>query len=750
MRPSSEKLVSDVRPDHSRPDPDALLAEVNSSQARKQRGKLKIFFGMSAGVGKTYAMLEEARKRAAEGVDVLVGYAEPHIRPDTEAILVALDLLPYRFVEYRGTTLKEFDVDAALARRPTICCVDELAHSNAPGMRHSKRWQDIAELLDAGITVYSTLNVQHLESVNDLVERITGVQVRETLPDAVFDAADEVELVDIAPDELLERFREGRVYKPEQAARASKHFFTKGNLIALRELALRRTAERVDAQMLEHRRDARMSQIVPASETVLVCVGPSPLSARLVRSARRLASGLRANLIAVAVESSQVSRRSSSELKQLDANLRLAETLGAQVVSLQGTDVAAEVLTYAATHNVTKIVVGKPARARWKDVLFGSVVDDLIRKSGAIDIYVIRGDAELAEGLQRNQKIPSAGSKHDWLGYTCSTAIVGITTAAGWVLFHRFHVENENVLMLYLLGVLWVATRRGRGAAITASMLSVLAFDLTFVPPYGTLAISDRQYLVTFGVMLLTALVISALTHRVREQAQFARTRERRTAAVLQLSRDLSIARSATQVATATARHVADAIGGRAAILLPDSGKVLRLAADSTGDPTLTNAPDERELGVARWATDHAETAGRGTGTLPASVGRYVPLMDGRRARWACSRLYPPSKAKTDWTSDEQRDLMQRHGSLQAASRDGPRASDSDEARATRGSGWKPNRCATRCCPEFRMSCERRWPGSSVQPPRSPNRVTHLAVDQRRRRMLIQTVVDEAASAWIG
>src|SRR3982751_5578027 len=267
-----------------RPNPDQLLAEVRQQEAKQRRGRLKVFLGMGAGVGKTYAMLEEARAKAAEGLDVVIGYAEQHIRPDTEALLLGLEILPYKVVEYRGATLREFDLDAALARKPALVCVDELAHSNAPGLRHEKRWQDVLELLDAGINVYTTLNVQHLESVNDIVERITGVRVRETLPDSVLELADEVELVDVAPEELLERFQEGKVYRPEQVEPAAKHFFTKGNLIALRELALRTTAQRVDAQMQEARREAGVRATWPASERVLVCVSPSPMSARLVRS----------------------------------------------------------------------------------------------------------------------------------------------------------------------------------------------------------------------------------------------------------------------------------------------------------------------------------------------------------------------------------------------------------------------------------------------------------------------------------
>ncbi len=610
----------DAKQTFSRPDADTLLAQVEGEAAKSRRGKLKIFFGMSAGVGKTYAMLEEARKRAAEGVDVLVGYAEPHIRPDTEAVLVALDILPYHNVEYRGAILKEFDLDAALARRPLIVCVDELAHTNAPGMRHPKRWQDVNELLDAGINVYTTLNVQHLESVNDLVERITGVKVRETLPDSIFDAADDVELVDIAPEELLERLREGRIYKPEQAARARTHFFTKGNLLALRELALRKTADRVDEQMLEHRRGERLPQVVPASETVLVCVGPSPLSSRLVRSARRLSAGLRAKLIAVSVEPEGVTGHSAADAERVAATLKLAEEFGATVVTLVGRNVAAELLAYAMAHNVTKIVVGKPARPRWREIVFGSVVDELIRYSGDIDIYVIRSEAETPERTRRVDDLKRR-RPHDWFGYLLSIAVVALTTLVGWPLFHRFRIEKENILMLYLLGVLWVATRRSRRAAMLTSVLAVAAFDVTFVPPYYTFAVSDRQYVFTFGVMLLTAFVISALTHRVRLQGDAARHRERRTAALLGLSRDLSAARSIEQIATATPKHVGDFLAAPVVLLIADTQP-----KPSLNRPASSEAISDKEMGVAQWAFEHAQPAGRDTSTLPAGEWTFIPL----------------------------------------------------------------------------------------------------------------------------
>lgn len=607
-----------------RPDPDLLLAEVDAERARTLRGRLKVFFGMSAGVGKTYAMLEEARKRAAEGVDVLVGYAEPHIRPETESILVALDILPYKPVEYRGATIKEFDLDAALARKPAICCVDELAHTNAPGLRHPKRWQDVAELLDAGINVYTTLNVQHLESVNDLVERITGVRVRETLPDAIFDAADEVELVDIAPDELLERFREGKIYKPEQAERASRHFFTKGNLIALRELALRKTTERVDEQMQQHRRDERLGKLVPSGERVLVCVGPSPLSARLVRSARRLASGLRGKLIALSVEPEGITRRSKGEQAQLDANLKLAEELGARVETVTGRNVAAEAIGYALRHNVTKIVVGKPARPRWRDVLFGSVVDDLIRQSGDIDIYVIRGESDDFPNTQRNAGVEDTQDV-DWRGFAAATVVTALITAIGWPLYHQLGIENENVLMLYLLGVLWVAARHSRAAAVFASLLAVAAFDLTFVPPFYVFAVHDRQYVLTFTVMMVTALVISAFSHRVRRQAEGAHQRERRTAALLALGRELSSARNADEIASATRRHVAEAVGAKAVVLLPDVEGKLSISAE-VDEPRI----DDRDIGAAHWTFEHGKVAGRDTDTLPSCAGFYLPLKGPR------------------------------------------------------------------------------------------------------------------------
>jgi two-component system sensor histidine kinase KdpD len=716
--------------DLKRPDPDALLAEVRAEQIKASRGRLKVFFGMSAGVGKTYAMLEEARKKAAEGVDVVVGYAEPHIRPETEAVLVALDILPYKLVEYRNATLKEFDLDAALARKPAICCVDELAHTNAPGMRHPKRWQDVAELLDAGINVYTTLNIQHLESVNDLVERITGVRVRETLPDAIFDAADEVELVDIAPEELLERFREGKVYKPEQAERASRHFFTKGNLIALRELALRKTAERVDEQMQQHRRDERLGRVVPAGERVLVCVGPSPLSARLVRSARRLATSLRGKLIAVSVERQAGPPLSNAARAQLDANLKLAEELGADVVALAGSNVADEVLAYATAHNVTKIVVGKPATPRWRDVLFGSVVDDLIRRSGEIDIYVIRGSDSPDDPAAR--KVPeNRRSSADWIGHGVSAGVVVAMTLIGWPLYHRLGLANTNVLMLYFVGVMWVATQHSRTVAITASLLSVAAFDLIFVPPYYTFAVSDKEYVITFAVMLLTALVISALTHRVRSQAEGARQRERRTASLLGLSRDLAAARTQEEIVKATGQHVGDAVGGRAVLLLasgPQAVSVAHAADVAELDP--------RELGAAQWAMEHGQPAGHGTNTLPTAAGTYVPLRGPRGVNGVLGVL---SSSDSPLNTDR-RQMIEAFAAQVALAVE--RANLADETRAA----WE------RVEAEFLrntllsgVSHELRTPLSGITGAATALAEADARLTSDSRRELLSTVIDESA-----
>lgn len=651
-----------------RPDPDALLAEVQQEERRAARGKLKVFFGAAPGVGKTFAMLEEGRARAAEGADVVVGYAEPHARSDTEALLLGMEILPYKIVEYKNVKLKEFDLDGALKRKPALLLIDELAHTNAPGMRHPKRWQDVAEVLDAGIDVYTTLNVQHLESVNDIVERITGVKVRETLPDSVLEEADEVELVDTSPEELLERLGEGKVYAGEMAERVTRNLFSKGNLLALRELALRRTAERVDAQMQVFRRENAVRSTWAASERILVCVSPSPLSARLVRSTKRLASGLRAPWTAAYIETARAAHLSEEDRRRVDQHLRLAEQLGGQTARLQGQRVADELIAYASSHNVTKIVIGKPQRPRWREIIFGSVVDDLVRHSGDIDIHVIRGEAVEAEA----PAAPRARTQpFDWRGCIAAVLVVAASTAIGWPFLHRLGTSNTNVLMLYLLGVLWIATRYSRAAATLASILAVAAFDFFFVPPYLTFAVSDQQYIFMFLVMLATALTISTLTHRVRTQADAVRQRERRTQTLLALSRELAAARTSADILAAAVGHVGQVLECRTVVLLAEADGKLVLRADSAGPEPL----DSKEIGVAQWAHEHGQSAGAGTSTLPAAAGTYVPMKTPRGSLGVLGIFRQQSR---DWDA-EQRQLLEAFASQSAVAVE--RASLAEEAR---------------------------------------------------------------------
>ena len=604
-----------------RPDPDALLARVQEEEARKAAGRLKVFFGAAAGVGKTYAMLEAARRQRAEGVEVVIGWVETHGRAETAALLEGLEILPPQQVQYRGASLKEFDLDGALARHPALILVDELAHTNAPGARHAKRWQDVMELLDAGINVYTTLNVQHLESVNDLVAKITAVSVRETLPDSVLDRADEVELVDLPPDDLLRRLKEGKVYIPELAQEAVQNFFRKGNLIALRELALRHTADRVDAQMRQYMRDQAIGRTWPIAERLLVCIGPNPASARLVRTGKRMATALGAPWTVAYVETPAHARLSEEDRAQVVDTLRLAEALGADTVTLTGQRMSEEILAYARRRNVSRIVIGKPRSPLWRRILFGSIVDALIRGSGEIDIAVISGDQ--AEPTPLPRRAPP--QEVDWPAYGRAAGAVLACTGVAWFAFPHF--ELANLIMVYLLGVLFVATHYGRGPSILASVLSVAAFDFFFVPPYFTFAVSDYQYLVTFAVMLTVALVISGLTVRIRDQAESARQRERRTAALYGMSRELASTRGVDHLLDAAVRHIAEVFGGGVAVLLPDGTGRLEVRSRIPAGFELNG----NEFAVSQWVYEHGQMAGRGTATLPGAHAIYLPLLASRR-----------------------------------------------------------------------------------------------------------------------
>ncbi len=603
-----------------RPDPDVLLARVREEEARRRRGKLKIFLGAAAGVGKTYAMLEAAREQRAEGTEVVVGWVETHGRPETEALLEGLEVLPARLVDYRGTVLKEFDLDAALERRPTVILVDELAHTNAPGSRHAKRWQDVAELLDTGINVYTTMNVQHLESLNDIVAQITGVVVRETVPDHILDRTDEVELIDLPPDDLLQRLKEGKVYVPEQAREAAQNFFRKGNLIALRELALQCTARRVDAEMRHYMRDHAIRQTWPVAERLLVCVGPSPYSVRLVRAAKRMAERLGAEWIVAYVETPTHHGLSQETRDRIVHAMRLAEQLGAETATLSGQRMSDEILSFARARNVSKIVVGKPSRSLWKRIVMGSIVDALVQGSGEIDVHVISGEPEEAAPVKATTRRDSI----EWGPYGYSVLIVALCTGVAWAMWGRF--ELSNLIMAYLPGVVVVATRYGRGPSLMASMLSVAAFDFFFVPPYFTFAVSDTQYFVTFGVMLIVALVISTLAVRIRFQAEAARERERRTAALYAMSRELASTRGVKELVRIAVHHIAEVFRARVVVLLPDaSGRLKPESEISAQFPT-----DATESGVSQWVYEHRQAAGLGTATLPGAKALYLPLVASR------------------------------------------------------------------------------------------------------------------------
>ncbi len=599
-----------------RPNPDELLELLTRQEESLRRGKLKIFFGSSAGVGKTYTMLEEAQRRAIDGVRVLVGYAEPHIRPETEALLLGLDILPYKIVEYRGAVLKELDLDAALSKAPELILVDELAHTNAPGMRHAKRWQDIAELLAAGIDVYTTLNVQHLESVNDIVERATGVKVRETLPDSVFQNADEVQLVDLPPEKLIERLQEGKIYTPDRTAAALQHFFSIGNLLALRELALRRTADRINQDIDTLRLGTAAARTAAVSERILVCVGPSPFSANLVRTAARMAAAWKAPWIAVYVETAKSPGLSEADRQRVARTLELAEQLGGQAVTLSGLHPDQEIIAYARSRHVARIIVGKPADRGWRRLLRRSFVDLLITRSGDIHMELIREDAESPPPAPVSRK-----TTWDRRGIAWALAVVAFNTALGIFLYHRLGLSDINVIMFYLLGVIWISARYSRFAGILTAVLSVAAFDFTVVKPYYSFAVSDTQYLLTFAAMLVTGVYITTLTASLRDQQRLSRSREQRTEALLRLSRDLISCPDHTALLRVSVGHIAEFFNSPAAVILPDAAGIPVLT-HSSAQVTL----DDKELSVADWVIRHGEKAGATTATLPSSKAIYLPL----------------------------------------------------------------------------------------------------------------------------
>jgi len=603
-----------------RPDPDRLLARVlaEEGEGRARQGRLKIFLGANAGVGKTYAMLETARRQAEQGVDVVAGWIETHGRAETAALAAGLEALPPRRIRHRGIELAEFDLDAALARRPALLLVDELAHTNAPGSRHAKRWQDVEELIAAGLDVWTTLNVQHLESLNDVVAQITGVIVRETLPDRILAAADEVELIDLTPEELRQRLAEGKVYLGEQAKRAAESFFRQGNLHALRELALRATADRVDADVRGFRDRHEVREPWQVGERLIAAVGPSPGSARVVRTAARLAARLRAEWIAVFVETPATANLADDARGEVWKNLRLAESLGATTLTVPAEDAAETLIELARARNATRLVVGRPRRRRL--ALGRSVGHALLDRDAVVDLVFVPGDATalLAPSRARRRRSPPRA----YLGATALIAACGLVAGA---MAGQF--EATNLAMIFILGVTLAAVRFGRGPSIWASVLSVAIFDFFFVPPHLTFAVSDTQYLVTFGVLFLVANLVSNLALRLRRQAEVARERELRASALFELSRDLARAADLGGLLGAALPHLWDVFQAQVMILLP--GPEGRL--EPRAQETVTYLFDDRERAVAQWAFDNGKAAGRATETLPAAKGIYLPMVAASR-----------------------------------------------------------------------------------------------------------------------
>jgi two-component system sensor histidine kinase KdpD len=605
-----------------RPDPDALLRRVQAEEQRDVRAKLKVFFGFAPGVGKTYRMLQVARDLKQNGVDLVVGIVETHKRAETMALLDGLEVLPRRKVEYRGHVLEELDLDAALSRRPKLILVDELAHTNVEGSRHAKRWQDVTDLLDAGIDVFTTVNVQHVESLNDVVAQITRVQVRETVPDTVLERADEIELVDISPEQLLVRLKEGKVYLPDQAVRAASHFFQRGNLLALRELALRRTAEHVESDVQEYREEHGVASAWPTSERVLVSVGPAPASARLVRAAKRMAAGLRAPWVAAYVEAAGRPPLREVDRARLESHLRLAESLGATVVRLTGVDIASPLLAYARKHNVTKLIIGKPTHSRLWDRLRGSLLDEVVRGSGDdIDVHVISGDVAREEDAAARVDRPE--KQRELLPYAWATGLIAATTSLGLVLRELYPVPDLE--MLFLVGVMITASFFGRGPSILAAALSVAAYDFFFVPPYLTFAVRDSRHTLTFVMMFVVGYTLSALATRIRRQEHDALAREERAAALYSLSASLGAVLEPAAAARVVAQKAADVFQARAAVLTPGSDGVLHVIGAFPPETTL----GPTELGVAKWVFEHGRLAGLGTDTLPGSAALCGQLRVG-------------------------------------------------------------------------------------------------------------------------
>ncbi len=640
--------------EEKRADPDALLASLKD----ETRGKLTVFLGAAAGVGKTYAMLQAAREHLAEGVDVVIGWAETHGRRETEALLQGVPTIPPRHLDYREKTFAEMDLDTLLARRPELALVDELAHTNVPGSRHARRHQDVEELLSQGMDVFTTLNIQHVESLNDVVARITGVIVRETVPDKILDAA-EIKLVDIPPEELLQRLQEGKVYVPDQAREALRKFFRLGNINALRELALRYAAQRVDSELETYMRAHAIPGPWPVGERVMVCISPSPLSAQLIRAAYRMASSLKAEWLAVSVETPRRLAGNAAEKDSLARNLRLAEELGAEIITITGNDVAEELLRIARRRNATQIIIGKPLYSRVWEWLHGSVVDKIIRHSEGINVHVIPGRPQPNQSPRPFRAPQQAPARR-------VPPFASFAGALGMVLFITFlnylfkpFLDIVDIALAYLLPILISAIQGGIGPSVAAAVLGILAFDFFFVPPFFSLTVANIHYLLTFTIFVLVALLTGTLAGRLQQHVKNTREREARIATLYALSREIAVVPDLDSALGTGAKKIAETIDGDVAVMLPDESGKLTVPAGAS--PQGSGFLNENERAVATWVFEHGQIAGRGTDTLGGATGLYVPLRtEGSTVGVLGIRLHHPE----GYLQPQERNLLEAFSNL--------------------------------------------------------------------------------------
>ncbi len=603
--------------DYTRPDPDALLRMLQKEEEKSQKGKLKIFFGMCAGVGKTYAMLSEARDAVAKGTDLVVGYIETHKRMETAELVLGLEVVPRKKIEYRGTELEEMDIDAILARRPKVVLVDELAHTNAPASRHARRYQDVLEILENGIDVYTTLNVQHLESRADTVAQITGSVVRETVPDSIFDAADEIKVIDISPDELVKRLQEGKVYTAERSRQAVENFFKMGNLSALREMSLRMTAERVDQQIREYRQGQRITGTWKSGQRLIAAISPSPHSVSVIRWAKRVSHTMDATWVVVYVE--HADSLSAEQKEQLSRNIKLARELGAEVVTTTGVSIADSLIRVAREQNASQILVGKPDRYVFSRA--ARLIDDLMRRSADLDIYIVGQEAG-----QTKRKFSSLLPKPQSKALQYLAAVVFVLAAALVCYPFQELIGYRTVSFVLLLVVSLLPLKLGPGPTVLAAATGALSWDFLFIPPRFTFSISNLEDSLLAAMFFLVATVTGVLSARVRKREQVIRQREARTSALFSLTKDLSSAHSQDEVIRAAVTNIRKYFGGDVAVILADAEGEMATAAH----PASSFQLDEKEFSVAAWVYWNEKKAGKGTDTLPSAQAAYFPMSGPR------------------------------------------------------------------------------------------------------------------------